>query len=84
MIFTPADWDVARTVTVTAVDDLIVDGNISYHHHGAATSTDVAYNGRNPDNISVTNIDNDVAGITVSGIGGIPLKREERPPSPSS
>jgi hypothetical protein len=45
LTFTPADWDVPQTVTVTALDDLVVEGG----HTGAvthtATSADAAYNG---------------------------------------
>src|SRR5207249_6779117 len=30
LIFTAANWNVAQTVTVTGVDDSVVDGNVAY------------------------------------------------------
>ncbi|MDF0555238.1 hypothetical protein PY364_19360, partial [Kamptonema sp. UHCC 0994] len=40
LTFTSANWNVAQTVTVTGVDDLVVDGNIAYNIlTAAATST---------------------------------------------
>src|SRR5206468_3708670 len=37
----------------------------------AATSTDSSYNGLNPADVSVTNTDNDTAGITVNPTAGL-------------
>src|SRR5207247_639203 len=46
--FTPANWNTAQTVTVTGVDDFVVDGNVAYAIVTAAhTSTDRGYNGMN-------------------------------------
>lgn len=60
LIFTPANWNVAQTVTITGVDDSIVDGNIAYTIVlGAATSADPDFNGLNPADVSVTNNDNE-------------------------
>jgi hypothetical protein len=71
LLFTSGNWNVNQTVTVTGVDDAIADGNIVYTIvTAAASSTDPNYNGLNPADVSVTNNDNDVAGITVSGISG--------------
>ncbi len=73
LTFTPANWNVAQTVTVTGVDDALIDGNIAYDIlTGAATSSDPSYNGIDPGDLSVTNVDNDVVpgGITVSPISG--------------
>src|SRR5438132_1713999 len=48
LTFTSANWNVARTVTVTGVDDFVDDGNIGYSIvTGAATSTDGNYSGMN-------------------------------------
>src|SRR5438132_1506095 len=48
VIFTPANWNVARTVTVTGVNDAIDDGDIAYSIvTAAATSADGNYNGMN-------------------------------------
>ena len=49
-----------QTVTVTGVDDTIVDGDIAYAIVlGAASSADPAYNGLDPADVAVTNTDND-------------------------
>ncbi len=65
--FTTANWNIPQTVTVTGVDDAVADGSQSYTIiTAAASSTDASYNGINPTDVSVTNNDNDVAGITVS------------------
>src|SRR5439155_1530627 len=70
--FTPADWSTAQTVTVTGVNDFVVDGNVPYTIVTApAASTDGSYNGENGSDVSVTNTDNDIAGITVSPTSGL-------------
>jgi hypothetical protein len=54
-------------VTVTGVDDLVVDGPITYTIVTApAVSTDANYNTRDAADVLVTNSDNDSAGITVT------------------
>jgi hypothetical protein len=58
--FTPDNWNVPQTVTVTGVDDMLSDGDVAYAIVlGVITSTDPAYSGLNPADVSVTNIDND-------------------------
>ncbi|MEZ2238559.1 DUF4347 domain-containing protein, partial [Microcoleus sp.] len=71
--FTPANWNVAQTVTVTGVDDLIADGNQAYQIITAAdtTTTDLNYKNLKPADVAVTNIDNETAGITVSPTTGL-------------
>ncbi len=72
LLFTAANWNVAQTVTITGVDDFVDDGDLSYSVvTAAATSADPNYNGRNPSDVSVTNIDNDTAGINVSPTSGL-------------
>jgi Ca2+-binding RTX toxin-like protein len=44
LTFTPANWNVAQTVTVTAVDDAVVEGNHVSPISHATTSTDTLYN----------------------------------------
>jgi len=59
--FTPANWNVPQTVTITGVDDAVVDGNVVYAIVlGAASSADSDFNGLNPADVSVSNTDNDV------------------------
>ena len=71
LTFNLLNWNVPQTVTLTGVDDLVVDGNIGYTIVTApATSLDLSYNGLNAADVAVTNFDNDVAGVTVSAISG--------------
>ena len=72
LTFTAANWNVAQTVTITGVDDLVDDGNIAYTIATAlAVSADINYSGKDPANVSVTNTDNDTAGITVTPVSGL-------------
>ncbi|MCI0684985.1 MAG: hypothetical protein L0Y71_23050 [Gemmataceae bacterium] len=58
--FTPANWNVPQTVTVTGVDELRMDGNVSYKIiTRPAISADGHYRGLNAVDVSVTNRDND-------------------------
>ncbi len=71
IVFSTSTWNIPRTVTVTGVDDSIDDGNIAFTIlTSASVSDDVSYNNINPNNVSVTNEDNDTAGFTVSAISG--------------
>lgn len=68
--FTPTNWNVAQTITVTGVDDAIVDGNVAYTIVlSPATSTDPLYNGVNPPDVSLTNTDNEVTRFYVVNDG---------------
>src|SRR4029077_17028790 len=61
-----------QTVTVTGVNDLVKDGNQPYSIVTAqATSTDPNYSVINPPDVTVTNTDNDSAGITVTPVSGL-------------
>ncbi|WP_216911979.1 Calx-beta domain-containing protein, partial [Synechococcus sp. CCAP 1479/13] len=72
LTFTPANWNVAQTVIVTGADDNIIDGTVAYSIvTAAATSSDPNYNGFNAANVSVSNTDNDTAGVTVAPTGGL-------------
>ena len=65
--FTSSNWSSTQTVTVTGVNDDIDDDNISYSIvTAAATSSDPDYSGLNASDVSITNTDNDTAGITQS------------------
>ncbi|WP_338416332.1 cadherin domain-containing protein, partial [uncultured Sphaerotilus sp.] len=60
LVFTSANWNVVQTVTVTGVDDTIVDGAVwSNVRLAPAVSADAAYNGLNPADLSIQNADND-------------------------
>ncbi|HYO97584.1 MAG TPA: hypothetical protein VER33_23900, partial [Polyangiaceae bacterium] len=67
LTFTAVNWNAPRTVTVTGVNDSIADGNRTYAVvFTPATSTDPDYAGMRPANVSVTNVDDETAGFTVS------------------
>lgn len=72
LTFTPANWNTPQTVTVTGVDDTLDDGDVVYSVViAAAVTTDPDYNEADPADLSVTNIDNDGAGITVTPNSGL-------------
>ncbi len=58
-------------MTVTGVDDAVVDGNVGYTVSFAVSSSDGSYNNFSVPPVSVTNDDNDTAGITVSPTSGL-------------
>ncbi len=63
VVFTAGDWNIPQTVTITGVDDALVDGNIAYSVvTAAATSSDLNYAGLDTSDVSVSNTDNDVPG----------------------
>ena len=70
----PGQWNTGVPVTVTGVDDAIVDGDINYVIiTGNVTSSDPAFNALNGGdvaNVPVINEDNEVAGVLVSTISG--------------
>ncbi|MCT7956395.1 DUF4347 domain-containing protein [Laspinema palackyanum] len=70
LTFTPSNWNVPQTVTVTGVDDAVADGNITYTIQTTVTSTDSIYSSINPNDVSVTNIDNDTPNILVTQSSG--------------
>ncbi|AUT04546.1 endonuclease [Nostoc sp. CENA543] len=67
LTFTPANWNTPQTVTVTAVDDALVEGtHISLITHTVASS-DTNYNGINIGSVTATITDNDVE-LTITKI----------------
>jgi hypothetical protein len=64
LTFSPANWNVPQPVTATGVNDFRVDGDQPYTIATApATSADANYNGVNPTDVSVVNLDDDVPAI---------------------
>jgi hypothetical protein len=60
LIFNQFNWTQPQAVTVTGVDDDLVDGDIGYAIVTApAVSNDPVYHGLNPPNVSVTNQDDE-------------------------
>jgi hypothetical protein len=61
LTFTPGNWNLPQVVTVTGVDDSIVDGDAGFTIVlGPAVSSDATYNGLDPHDVSATNLDNEV------------------------
>ena len=67
LTFTTSDWNTPQTVTVTGVNDNIAAGNQTYQITGTASSTDPNYNSLAMTPVTVTNVQTDIPGITVTG-----------------
>ncbi len=71
LTFTPSSWNITQAVTVTGVNDSLLDGNIIYNIQlGAITSNDTNYSALAPKTVSVTNNDNDTAGFDFTAVSG--------------
>ena len=67
LTFSPANWNTPQLVTVTGEDDSVDDGDIDYSIiTGAAVSLDENYAGIDPDDIAISNVDDDEAGFDIS------------------
>jgi len=65
LTFTPSDWATPQTVTVTGVNDDLVDGPQSYVVNLISSSGDSDYDGLSS-SVSLTNLDNDQPTISIS------------------
>jgi hypothetical protein len=72
LTFTSSNWSTDQTVTVTGVNDALVDGNISYDINLIIddVASDNSYDAVADAAISVTNSDDDMASLMVSSISG--------------
>ena len=67
IVFTASNWNKPTLVTVTGVDDNVLDGDILYSIITApAISSDVTYNGMNPPDIFLVNRNDDTAEVIVT------------------
>ena len=74
LTFTTANWNQPQTVMVTGADDQLLDGNVGYNITTTAASNDVDYAAINPDDVAVTNTDNEVPPpgvVTVTPTAGL-------------
>ena len=79
LVFTMGTWNTAQPVVVTAVDDDVHGGNVSYNVVLAPSSTDSNYNTLTDETVSVTTTDNDakptvmlaVTPATITENGGV-------------
>ncbi|RIV48756.1 calcium-binding protein, partial [Flagellimonas taeanensis] len=71
LTFTNANWDTPQTVTVTGVDDAIVDGPQTYNITVSVNAgSDPLYLGVLPQQISVENADDEIPGFTITESDG--------------
>lgn len=72
LTFDPSNWNIPQVVTVTGQDDDIADGPMSYQMLlGPATSADANYDGLDPKDVEVVNVDNEQPGVSVSPSFGL-------------
>ena len=71
LTFTPSNWNVAQTLSLTTVDELLVDGTQTVSITASVNaSSDPAFTGLASQTVSVENADNDIPGFTLSSITG--------------
>jgi hypothetical protein len=70
LLFTPANWDTPQPVTMTVVNDLIVEGaHVSTVSHLASSPLDPAYAIAAVAPVAIDVVDDDVPGIEVTPLG---------------
>jgi large repetitive protein len=68
LTFTAANWNVPQIVTVTGVNDALIDGQqVFFARTGAAVTTDPFYVGVNADDVTIMNFDDESPGVYVQG-----------------
>lgn len=65
LLFTPADWNILKPVTLTGVDDFLADGDIPYQINFSVNSAGTDYNSLSVDPIQVLNLDDDFSPVAV-------------------
>ncbi|MBK8172541.1 MAG: hypothetical protein IPK60_19685 [Sandaracinaceae bacterium] len=71
LAFTPLNWATPQTVTVRGLNDGYDDGDVLYNIVlSPAASSDTQYNGLDAPDVSLTNIDDDTAGLSVTVLDG--------------
>ncbi len=69
LTFTTENWSTPQTVTVTGQDDAVDDGDVAYAVRAAIVTEDGAYAELAVDDVVLTNLDDDAAGVTVNATG---------------
>ncbi|MBF0350518.1 MAG: hypothetical protein HQM11_05775 [SAR324 cluster bacterium] len=68
MVFTTENWNQEQLLTITPIGDLMADDDQKYSIViGSAVSSDTGYNGLDPKDLDLTNIDVEKAGFIVVG-----------------
>jgi len=62
LVFRSDNWNISRTVIVTGADDPLDDGDVNYTIVTTLDTSDPAFSGIDPDDVSITNLDNDTGG----------------------
>ncbi|MEM6842468.1 MAG: Calx-beta domain-containing protein [Bacteroidota bacterium] len=72
LTFTTANWDTPQTITITGIDDNLVDGTQNFNITLSidAASSDDDFDAVSDQTVSVDNTDDDVAGFTIVESGG--------------
>ena len=80
LVFDETNWNVAQSVTVTAVDDAVAEGLHTGSITHTATSTDANYDGIGIASLTANITDNDTAGVTIteSGTTDVSRRRSDR------
>ncbi|WP_200987580.1 S8 family serine peptidase [Anabaenopsis elenkinii] len=81
LIFTPANWNIAQVVTVTAVDDVVTEGTHNDSITHSISSADSEYNSLTLPTVNVTIIDNDaeIRGRVWHDVNGNAARDENEP-----
>ena len=67
LLFTPTNWNMPQTVSVTGVADGVRDDDVNYSIVlGPATSNDWEYSGIDPADVAAVNLDNTYTGFVYS------------------
>ncbi|MDC0230258.1 hypothetical protein OAK48_04715 [Deltaproteobacteria bacterium] len=68
--FTNKNWNTYQTLTITGVDDNVTDGTKSYQIDFQLSTEDTKYSSLSLSSLSVSNEDDEVAGVVVGKISG--------------
>lgn len=72
LIFTPTNWNMPQTVTVSSNDNDVINDDVQFKIVlDNAISSDSKYNGRDIQDVEVTSLNNDIPGVTVTPTSGL-------------
>jgi hypothetical protein len=69
LTFTPSNWNQSQTIAVSAVNDLVAEGNHTGTISHLVSSSDLNYAGLTPANLIVNIADDDTAGLVITQSG---------------
>jgi uncharacterized repeat protein (TIGR01451 family) len=72
LVFTPANWNVPQTITVTGVGDFLNDGDVAYSVTGTVAAGSGNYDGAGVPPVSLVNIDEVLDRIFADGFEQVP------------